>query len=57
MKSTVEVGVSQNTESTAMADNKESAKIVLGPVIGKVTENSARILLELDSDAEVQSSL
>ena len=29
------------------------AKITLGPVIGKVTDTTARILIEVDSDAQV----
>ena len=42
---------------TDMSDEKKKAlpRVVLGPVLGKITTTSARILVELDSDSDVGS--
>lgn len=45
--------MSANNLQLAVSD----AKVIVGPVIGKVTNNTARVLVEVDSDVEVTCKL
>jgi hypothetical protein len=52
----------QGTNILVMADPKpqlavSDAKVVVGPVIGKVTHNTARVLVEVDEAIEVTCKL
>ena len=39
--------------SAAYLNEKVMAKITVGPVIGKVTDTTARILIEVDGDVQI----
>ena len=49
----VECAAGDAGRSAAYLNEKVMAKITVGPVIGKVTDTTARILIEVDGDVQI----